>query len=112
MGANIADFLPQLLHLLLLDNKVLPLEHLHLRLILSVLQHGEYLAHLLVYGILRLDKLTRLAILLSHSIRGTGTGRKHYLSIAVGICRDIRPLYSGCLLIVDWCFDSYTRGIF
>ena len=75
LGANIAYLLSQLLHFLLLDDKILPLEHLHLCLIFPILQHRENLAHLYVYGVLGLDKFACLPILLSDGVIGTGGTR-------------------------------------
>jgi len=46
LGVEIADVLTQLLHLLLLDHEVFPIEHLDLRLVLPLLQLGEQVAHL------------------------------------------------------------------
>ena len=41
------DLLSLLLHLLLLDDKVLPVEHLHLGVVLALLQQGKQVVHFL-----------------------------------------------------------------
>ena len=51
LTAHRLDVLSQLLHLLLLYDEILPVEHLHLRFILSVLEQREQIVDFLVNGI-------------------------------------------------------------
>ena len=52
MTAQCLDVLSQLLHLLLLNYEILPVQHLHLRLVFPVLEQGEQVVDLLVDGVL------------------------------------------------------------
>ena len=45
------------MHLFLLYDEILPVEHLDLGLVFALLQHAEYVADLLVNGILLVDEL-------------------------------------------------------